>query len=224
MSAETENTAEQKSTNEGVKLNGLFAFKLGMSTLYEDGQAIAVTVLKYRPWVISQMKTEGKDGYSAIQLACGSKRASNTTAAQKGHLNKAGFENSAEFVREYRGELPEGIEVGKKVDINSLVKGDKIKVTAKSKGRGFAGVMKRYDFGGGRASHGSGTHRRPGSIGNCKEPSRVMPGRKMPGRYGYVNITTKNLKVVDVDLEESVLYVSGSVPGSRNTLVRLMKV
>lgn len=224
MSAEAENTTEQQQTESDVKLNGLFAFKLGMSTLFEDGQAIPVTVLKYRPWVVSQVKTQDKDGYSAVQVACGSKRASRTTGAQKSHLNKAGFENGAEFICEFRQDLPEGVEVGQKIDINSLAKGDTIKVTAKSKGRGFAGTMKRYDFGGGPATHGSGTHRRPGSIGNCKEPSRVMPGRKMPGQYGFVNMTTMNLKVVDVDPEEGVLYIKGSVPGSRNTLVKIVKV
>ncbi|MCB0386627.1 MAG: 50S ribosomal protein L3, partial [Bdellovibrionales bacterium] len=149
MSAEVENTTEQQQADGSVKLNGLFAFKLGMSTIFENGEAVPVTLLQYRPWVVSQIKTEDKDGYVAVQIACGSKRASRTTNAAKNHLNKAGFENGAEFIREFRQTLPEGIQVGQKIDINSLAAGDTIKVTALTKGRGFAGVMKRWDFGGG---------------------------------------------------------------------------
>ena len=120
--------------------------------------------------------------------------------------------------------FPEGVEVGQKVDLESLAKGDTVKMTSKSKGRGFAGVVKRWNFGGGRASHGGkATHRAPGSIGNCTFPGRVMKGRKMGGQFGNETTTLKNVKIVDVLADENVVLVKGAVPGSKNTLVKLMK-
>ncbi|MCC7404640.1 MAG: 50S ribosomal protein L3 [Bdellovibrionales bacterium] len=224
MSAEEGKSGEEQQATEGLKLNGLYAFKLGMSTIYQEGETIPVTLLQFRQWVVSQVKTKEKDGYSAIQIACGNRRATRTTAAAKKHLSKAGFENGAEFVREVRQDLPAGVEVGQKVDINSLAPGDMVSVTARMKGRGFAGVVKRWDFAGGPASHGSGTHRRPGSVGNREEPGRVMPGKRMAGQYGNCNITTRNLQIVDVDAKEGVLFVKGAVPGARNSIVKLVKV
>lgn len=210
--------------SDNVKLNGVYAFKSGMSTIYnEEGVAIPVTVLRYENWYVSQLKTDDNDGYQAVQIACGPKKAKNSNKAEKGHLNKAGFENGAKFVREIRQDIPEGISLGQMVDISSLNAGDKVKLTAKSKGRGFAGTMKRYNFGGGPASHGSGFHRKPGSIGNRTWPGRVLPGKRMAGHYGDETITVKNVKVVGVLPEEQAILVKGPVPGSKNSLVRLMK-
>lgn len=210
--------------DEGVKLEGLYAFKVGMTSVYgESGENIPVTVLKYEPFVISQIKTEDTDGYQAVQIACRPKKARRTGRAEKGHLSKTSFENGAQVIREIRQAVPEGAEVGGKVTIESLAKGDKLKMTAKSKGHGFAGGMKRWDFGGGPASHGSGFHRRPGSIGNRTWPGRVLPGKKMAGHYGDEVITVRNVEVVDVLKEESVVLVRGGVPGARNTLVKLVK-
>lgn len=223
MSDEGEKTNEQEK-GKTVKLGGLYAFKLGMSTLFHEGQAVPVTVLEYRPWVVSQLKTKEKDGYEAVQIACTPKRASRRTKAQAGHLSKSGFENGAQYVREVRQALPEGVEVGQNVDISSLVTGDVIKVTGLSKGRGFAGVVKRWHFAGGPASHGSTTHRRPGSIGNNKEPARVMPGKRMAGHFGNETATTMNMKVIEVIPEKGVLMVKGAVPGARNSIVKLVKV
>jgi large subunit ribosomal protein L3 len=229
VSENQENNNEQAEVAEtvdtGLKLNGIFAYKLGMSTVYdEDANAVPVTVLKYEPWFVSQIKTEEKDGYTAIQIASGIKKAKNTIKSEKGHFSKAGFENGAKEVVEIRQDIPEGVELGQKVSIESLVAGDKVQLTSKSKGRGFAGTMKRHDFGGGPASHGSGFKRRPGSIGNRTWPGRVIKGKRMAGHFGDENITVKNVQVIDVLSEENVILVKGPVPGGRNNLVKLMKV
>jgi len=225
MSEEAAAEKAEKSSNRAVQLDGLFAFKLGMSTVFdESGESVPVTVLKYEPWVVSQLKTKDTDGYEAIQIACRPNRAKNTSQAQTGHLKKAGFENGAIIVREMRQSIPEGTEVGQKIDMNSLKKGDTVKVTSVSRGRGFSGVVRRWSFAGGPASHGSGFHRKPGSIGNRTWPGRVIPGKRMAGQYGNEKVTVSNLKIVDVMPEENVLLVRGAVPGSRNTLVKLMKV
>lgn len=215
---------EQESGPQELKLDGIYAFKVGMSSVYNDkGEAVPVTVLKYEPWKVSQVKSKKSDGYSAVQIACRPKKALRTSNAQKSHLTKAGFENGAYFIKEVRQSLPEGVEVGQTVSINSLQPGDMIQVSAKSKGRGFSGVVKRHGFAGGPATHGSGFHRRPGSIGNCEFPGRVMAGRKMPGQYGNTTSTVKNLQVVEVNTEESVILVKGPIPGAKNNLVKMVK-
>ena len=153
--ASTENTTSEQ----GLKLNGLFAFKEGMSTIFNDqGEAVPVTVLRYEPWVISQIKTNDKDGYEAIQVACHPKKAKNSTQAEKGHLAKAGFENGAQYVKELRQALPEGASLGAQVSIESLAKGDFVKITSKSKGKGVAGSVKRWGFAGGGCGEGGRTH------------------------------------------------------------------
>ena len=219
-----EEAVQAPASNE-VKLNGIYAFKIGMSSVYdESGEQVPVTVLKYEPWIVSQVKTNEKEGYEAVQISCRPRKESRTSGAQAGHLKGAGFENGAYFTREVRQALPEGVAVGQKVSLDSLEKGEMVKVTSKSKGRGFAGTVKRWNFGGGRASHGGkATLRAPGSIGNCEFPGRVMAGRKMSGHYGQDIKTVKNIKVVDIIPEESVVLVKGPVPGSKNTLVRLVK-
>lgn len=207
-----------------VKLNGLFAFKEGMATIFnEQGEAVPVTVLKYEPWFVSQIKTNEKEGYSAVQVACRPKKAKNSTASEKGHFSKAGFENGAQFVKEVRQELPDGLSLGAKVSIESFNKGDVIRITSKSRGRGFSGSVRRWSFAGGPASHGSKFHRRPGSSGNRTWPGRVMPGKKFPGHYGDETITVKNVVVVQVLPDENVIMVKGPVPGSRNTLVKMVR-
>lgn len=209
---------------EGVKLNGIYAHKMGMSSVFtEAGEAIAVTVLKMEPWVVSQIKTKEKDGYTAIQIASRSKKAANSNGAEKGHLKKAGFENGAQFVKEIRQDNIDGIEVGSRISIDSLVKGDIVRVTSTSKGKGFQGSIRRWNFAGGPAAHGSKFHRQPGSSGNRTWPGRVMPGKKFPGHLGAETVTVKNVHVVDVLPGEGILLVKGPVPGARNTLVKLVK-
>ncbi len=227
MSENTMDVAEGSAANtssDELKLNGLFAFKEGMATFYnEQGEAVPVTVLRYEPWVVSQIKTTEKDGYSALQVACGSKKSKNSNKSEKGHFSKAGFENGVHFVKEIRQEIPEGAALGSRVSIESLAKGDFVDITSRSKGRGFAGSVRRFNFAGGPASHGSKFHRRPGSSGNRTWPGRVMPGKKFPGHLGDENVTVRNVEIVQVNLEEKVLIVKGPVPGGRNTMVRLSK-
>ncbi|XGC82502.1 50S ribosomal protein L3 [Bdellovibrio bacteriovorus] len=195
-----------------------------MATIYnEQGEAIPVTVLRYEPWFVSQIKTNEADGYEAIQVACQPKKAKNSNKAEKGHLEKAGFENGAQFVKELRQAIPEGVAVGAQISIDSLAKGDVVKITSKSKGKGFAGSVKRWNFAGGPASHGSKFHRRPGSSGNRTWPGRVMPGKKFPGHLGAENVTVRNVEIVQVLADENVLMVKGPVPGARNTLVKLVR-
>ena len=141
------------------------------------------------------------------------------TKALKSHLSKAGLSKGASHIREIRQESVENIKVGQPVSIHSFQKGDKVKLQAISKGHGFAGVVKRWSFKGGPASHGAKTHRTSGSIGNRTEPARVMPGKKMAGHYGVEKVSLKNVKVMDVISEENLIVVRGSVPGARNTLV-----
>ncbi len=208
----------------GVKLNGIFAHKVGMSQIYaENGEAIPVTVLKMDTWVVSQVKTKEKDGYEAVQVAGHAKRAVRTTKAEKGHLKKAGFENGAQHIKEFRQALPDGVTVGSRVSIDSLVKGDVVRITSRSKGKGFHGSVRRWGFAGGPASHGSKFHRQPGSSGNRTWPGRVMPGKKFPGHVGDETVTVRNVRIVQILADEGVILVKGPVPGARNTLVKLVK-
>ena len=207
-----------------IKLNGLFLFKEGMSTVFnEQGEAVPVTVLRYEPWVVSQVKTKATDGYEAIQLACSAKKAKNSNKAEKGHFAKSGMENGAQFVKEMRQALPDGASVGATVSIESLAKGDVVKMTSRSKGKGFAGSVKRWNFAGGPQTHGSHFHRQPGSSGNRTWPGRVMPGKRFPGHLGDEMVTVRNIEIVDVIPSEKVLMVKGPVPGARHTLVKLVK-
>jgi large subunit ribosomal protein L3 len=222
--SETHDAQNTEAAVGGVKLSGLFAFKDGMTTLYtEQGEAIPVTILRYEPWVVSQRKTKESDGYDAVQIACRPRKAKNALSSERGHLKAAGFENGAQMVREIRQALSEDVVVGAQVAISSMSVGDSVKITSTSKGKGFAGSVKRWGFAGGPASHGSKFHRRPGSSGNRTWPGRVMPGKKFPGHMGDDTVSVKNVQVVSVLPEEGVVIVKGPVPGARNSLVRLMK-
>ena len=217
-------TAEQSAASSGIKLRGLFLKKVGMTSVYGDaGEMIPVTVLKMEPWVVTQLKTTEKDGYQAVQIASGPKKAVRTSNAERGHLKKAGFENGAQYIREIRQELAGDMKVGSQVTIDTFAKGDVVKVTSTSKGKGFAGSVRRYGFAGGPASHGSKFHRQPGSSGNRTWPGRVMPGKRFPGHLGADTVTVSNVKVVDVLHDENVILVKGPVPGARNSLVKLVK-
>lgn len=217
-------TTAGASKTDGVKLNGIFAHKLGMSSVYGDnGEYVPVTVLKMEQWVVSQIKTTEKDGYSAIQIASGPKKAVNSSQAEKGHLKKAGFENGAHFIKEMRQEIPVDLTVGTRISIDSLSKGDVVRITSTSKGKGFQGSIRRWNFQGGPGAHGSKFHRQPGSSGNRTWPGRVMPGKKFPGHLGAETVTIKSVRIIDVLKDEGILLVKGPVPGARNTLVKLVK-
>ena len=219
-----EETTQEATPSKTVALNGMFGFKVGMSTVFtEAGVQVPVTVLKVKPWTVTQVKTQDKDKYSAVQIALLERKEKSVGKAEKGHLKGTDSKKGAMFTREIRQELPEGVTVGQEVDVTTFEKGQKIRITAKSKGRGFSGVMKRWNFAGGPASHGSTFHRQPGSIGNCTFPGRVMPGRKMPGHFGDENVTVKNVEIVDVQADQGLLLVKGPVPGARNGLVKMLK-
>lgn len=217
-------SSDNNASNSGLKIGGLYAFKEGMSTVYnEAGEAIPVTVLRYEPWFVSQVKTVENDGYQALQLACRPRKEKNADSASKGHFKKAGLENGAQFVKEFKGQIPSEATLGQLVSIDSLVKGDTVRVTSTSKGKGFAGSIKRYGFAGGPATHGSHFHRQPGSSGNRTWPGRVMPGKKFPGHMGDRTITVKNVQIVEVRPDENVVLVKGPVPGARNSLVKMVR-
>ena len=222
----TEAAASESSQGSGkVKLNGVYAFKEGMATVFnEQGEAVPVTVLRFEPWVVAQVKTKESEGYNAVQLACKPKKSKNASKAETGHLKKgSGIETGAQYFRELLFDGAANVKIGQQLDINSVAKADIVKITARSKGRGFAGSVKRFNFGGGPAAHGSKFHRQPGSSGNRTWPGRVMPGKRFPGHLGDETVSVKSVQVVDVISNENVILVRGPVPGARGTLVRLVK-
>jgi large subunit ribosomal protein L3 len=223
MSEETVNTTvESNEAAGGLKTSSIFAFKEGMSSYVDDkGDMIAVTVLRYEPWVVSQVKTKETDGYNAVQIASGPKKAVRASSSSRGHFKAAGFENGAQFARELKN--IDGAKVGQKLDIQSIAAGDEVKVTARSKGKGFAGAVKRWGNAGGPATHGSGFHRAPGSSGNRTWPGRVMPGKHFPGHLGDETVTVKS-QVIEVLPEDNVVILRGSIPGAKKALVQITKV
>ena len=201
-------------------MNGLIGKKVGMTQVYnEAGVLIPVTVIEAGPCVVTCVKTVERDGYSAVQLGFGSRKAKNVTKARAGHLAKAGVtgDRLPAVLREFRtAETPEPGTVFK-ADIFSA--GDHLDVVGTIKGRGFQGVVKRHNFGGGRASHGGAWERRTGSIGCCEWPGRVNKGKRMPGHYGNTRHTVQNLEIVRVMADDNVLLVKGAVPGANGGIL-----
>jgi large subunit ribosomal protein L3 len=194
--------------------------KVGMTQVWDDqNRVVPVTVLKVSPVRVVQVKRPDTDGYSAVQVTYGTKKESRLTKPEQGHFTKAGVDAGTRLV-ELRVDDTSGFEVGQTIGVDLLEAGDKIDVTAISKGKGFAGPMKRHNFKGMPASHGAHrTHRAPGSIGACATPSRVFKGTRMAGRMGAARVTTLNLEVVSADAERELLLVKGAVPGPRGGLV-----
>ena len=199
---------------------GMIARKLGMTRVFTaEGQHVPVTVLQVQPLRVVQIRTPENDGYSALQVTFGSKKASKLTKPVAGQYAKAGVEPGVKLV-ELRLDDVTGYEVGQEITVAELADGDRIDVTAVSKGKGFAGAMKRHGFAGQRASHGAHrVHRAPGSIGQCATPARVFKGTRMAGRMGGEKVTTQNLTVVSADAERNLLLVKGAVPGPKGGLV-----
>jgi len=201
----------------------LLGSKVGMTRIYnEDGNATPVTVLEMLPNRISQLKTVESDGYSAIQLTVGAKKSSKVNKPNSGHYAKASVEAGV-FTRESRVDSVDEYELGSDVTLSIFEEGQKVDVTGTTIGKGFAGVLKRYNFAGKDATHGNSiNHRTPGSIGQNQTPGRVFKGKKMSGHMGAVKQTTQSLTVVRVDLEKNLLLVKGAVPGARggNVLVK----
>jgi large subunit ribosomal protein L3 len=201
---------------------GILGRKVGMTRVYdENGRAIPVTVIEAGPCTILQKKTEVKEGYNAIQLGFIEKKSSRLNKPEAGHFKRSGG-TGFYHIKEFRVNDPEAYEVGQSITLAEIFAiGDLIDISGKSKGRGFQGVVKRYGFHGGRKTHGSNFHRAPGSIGCSAWPSRVVKGKKMPGRMGNDVVTQKNLKVIDIRTEENVLLVHGTIPGAKNGILNI---
>ncbi len=199
---------------------GLVGRKCGMTRVFtEDGGSIPVTVIEIQPNRISQLKTVAIDGYSAVQVTIGSKKPSRVTKSQAGHFAKAGsFAGSKMY--EFAVDDSSELEMGSEIKATVFEAGQMVDVTGTTKGKGFAGVMKRYGFRGGDATHGNSiSHRSAGSIGQCQTPGRVFKGKKMAGHMGSTKRTLQNLSIVSVDGQRNLLLVKGSIPGSKNSNV-----
>jgi len=193
--------------------------KIGMSQLFRDDGEVAVTAIEAGPCFVTQVKTEAKDGYNAIQLGFGETKRINSP--QRGHLKDVG---QLRYLREFRVEDVESAQVGQKVDVDMFKAGDLLNVIGVSKGKSFAGVVKRHHFAGGPKTHGqSDRHRAPGSIGATTSPGRVIKGLRMAGHMGHERVTVRNLKVIDVDLARHLLLVNGAVPGPDGGLLLIEK-
>ena len=205
-------------------MKGILGKKLGMTQVFAaDGKRIPVTVVETGPCVVLQKKSVETDGYNALQLGFGEKKAHRTNKPEMGHFKKAG-KGAFAYVREIRLEDVDGYNVGDQISCDAvLATGDMIDVTGTSKGKGFQGVMKRWNFSGGRASHGSKFHRGPGSIGCSAWPSKVFKGKKMAGQMGNERVTTQGLQVVEIRPEMNLVLVKGAVPGPKNGLVIISK-
>ena len=198
----------------------IVAQKVGMTQIWdEENRVVPVTVLRVPPCRVVQIKTKLVDGYNALQVTFGEIEPQSLNQPEVGHFNKAGVEPGKKLL-ELRLDEVEEYEIGQKISVDILGKGELVDVTAVSKGKGFAGVMKRHGFAGQRASHGAHkVHRKPGAIGQCATPSRVFKGKKMPGRMGSQKTTIQNLEVVQSNDQEETLLLKGSVPGPRGATV-----
>jgi large subunit ribosomal protein L3 len=205
-------------------VRGILGKKVGMTQVFDDsGRVVPVTVVEAGPCIVVQRKSQDSDGYEAVQLGLVERSPRrNAPQAISGHFQAAGVPPTR-----YTAEVPVDSEdeskPGDSVLVDIFAADDKVHVVGKSKGRGFQGVIKRHNFGGGRATHGSMFHRAPGSIGRSASPSRVFPGQGMPGQMGNKRVTVKNAKVVKVDAERNLLFLKGGVPGARNSYIRIVK-
>ncbi len=194
---------------------GIVGIKRGMTRVFtEDGVSIPVTVVEADPNRIAQLKTIDVDGYEAVQVTTGSRKANRITKAEAGHFKKAGVE-AGRGLWEFRVDTLEGFEVGGTINVETFEAGQKVDVTGTSKGKGFAGAIKRWNFRGQDSTHGNSvSHRAPGSIGQNQTPGRVFKGKKMSGHMGAERVTVQTLEVVRVDAERNLLLIKGAVPGA----------
>ena len=202
----------------------LIGKKIGMTRIFDDeGAAVPVTVVEAGPCPVLQIKTAETDGYTAVQLGFGAQKDKRASKAEKGHAAKAGIDVAPRLVREFDISDDDEYELGQAITVEIFGAGDTVRVVGTTKGKGFQGVVKRWGFSGRPASHGHPMARNPGSIGPGTDPSRVIKGKKLPGRMGGVRATIGNLKVVRVDLERNLLFIKGGVPGSRNSYLMIQK-
>jgi large subunit ribosomal protein L3 len=197
--------------------------KLGMTRLFDDsGESIAVTVIKAGPCPVVQIKDQKTDGYNALQIAFGQKKERRANKPQLGHLKKANL-LPYRFLREIRTDEIENHKLGDSLSVNIFSDGERVDISGISKGRGFTGIMKRWNARGNPASHGSLIHRTIGSVGSSADPSRIFKGKRMPGHMGNKKVTVKNLLVLKSDAESNMLVVKGAVPGPPNGLLIIRK-
>jgi len=201
---------------------GLLARKVGMTQLFVEDAAVGATVLEAAPCTVVRVKTIETDGYNALQLGYDEVDEKRVTKPLAGHFRKAGVAPHRHLF-ELRVDDLENYNVGDVVSVDIFAEGDRVDVSGISRGLGFQGVMKRWDFAGGPKSHGSHFHRRPGSVGNCVKPGRVVKGKKLPGHTGARRVTVKGLRVLRVDPERNLLIVKGSTPGARGSILKLGK-
>ena len=200
---------------------GILGKKLGMSQFFDDqGRAVPVTLIEAGPCRITQLKNSQTDGYAAVQIGFGVSREKLVNQPSKGHLSKSG-EEFLRHLREYRVDDLGELELGASITVESFEAGQKVDIRGTSMGRGFSGYQKRHGFSRGPMSHGSKNHREPGSTGAGTTPGRIYPGKRMAGRYGGKQITTRGLTVVKVDSERNLLVVKGSVPGKPGSLLNI---
>jgi large subunit ribosomal protein L3 len=205
-------------------MNGLIGRKLGMTRIYgDDGSVMPVTVIEAGPCPIVQVAGEG-DG-TRVQLGFGARKAKRTAKALAGHASKAGLEAAPRVLRSFRlaADSTAAPKLGDVVTVEIFAPGEKVKVSGTTRGRGFQGVVKRWGFGGGPATHGNTRYRKPGSLGPGTDPSRVIKGKKLPGQYGNVRFTEVGLSVVRVDPERNLLFIRGAVPGPKSGIVVVRK-
>ena len=203
---------------------GLIGKKVKMTQIFnDDGHVVPVTLVEAGPCTVSQIKNENNAGYNAVQLAYGQKSKKKTNKPMSGHLSKSGVE-TAKVIAEFKSIVDFDYKLGQKFDSSIFNVGEVIDVRAKSKGKGFAGTIKRHNFASQDATHGNTpTQRAPGSIGQASWPSRVFKGMKMAGRKGSDNVTVQNLEIVDIDKENNLLFIKGAIPGANNAPVFLLK-
>lgn len=199
----------------------ILATKVGMTQIFnEDGVLIPVTVLQAGPCVVTQVKTEENDGYSAVQVGFADKRENLVNKPQKGHFEKAGV-SPKRYVKEFRFENASEYALGQEIKVDIFAAGEHIDATAISKGKGFQGAIKRHGQSRGPMTHGSKYHRHAGSNGACSDPSKVFKGKRMAGQMGNKQITIQNLEIVRVDAENNLLLVKGAVPGPKKSMVTI---
>ena len=215
-----EEVSSEESSNVNESARFILGKKVGMTSIYsEGGQQFPATVIEAGPCYVSQVKTDENDGYNAVQIGYVFDKKANKPKVN--HFKKNNCD-PMRYSKEFRIEKNEEFKLGEKIDLNIFSLGEFVSVTGTSKGKGFAGVMKRHGFGGGRASHGKNSvMRKPGSVGAGADPSRIWKGKKMPGRYGGDQVTVKNLEVIKIDIENNLLFIKGAVPGSNNNLVSI---
>jgi len=198
---------------------GLIGRTLGMTQLFsKDGEAIPITVIEAGPCAVVQLKSKEKEGYNALQLGFLPKKIKKVNKPLQGHFKKSGS-SAFYFLKEFKVDGIDSYQLGQEINLEIFQVGQKVTVTGTSKGRGFSGGMKRWGFRGGPDSHGSTRHRAPGSIGSSAFPSRVFKGKKLPGHKGAATVTIENLEIVDLRPEKNLLFLKGSVPGRKNSMV-----